>query len=162
MSNYDMPEGFNGYIICPSSHGLWNTETAANNINEILTQFSENHNIDKDNIVIVGHSMGGDGALYLPNSPVFNQEDGFKFKKAAVLTGYPNSEQKYNIPVGLWVDSGSKWALDEYVAPYLDFDGKDKYVNMCYYEHGMVDNETFKLDTNGNGRADIFEWLFDY
>ena len=162
MQNYNLENGFNGYIVCPSANkGSWDNEDSAKDIEAILEEFSKTHKIDKDNIVIVGHSLGGSGALYMADSETFKKPDGFKFKKAAALTGYPSTQKQYDIPIGLWVDSGSKYLLDNNVLPNLDINGKDKYVDLVGQAHGQIDNIAFTQDTNNNGKADLLEWLFE-
>ncbi|MBQ7286222.1 MAG: hypothetical protein IJW73_00500, partial [Candidatus Gastranaerophilales bacterium] len=163
FADYQM-ENFNGYIICPSlNRGSWEHESVATDLDEILNSFSKTHNIDPNNIVIAGHSLGGSGVLYMTQQERFKDDDGFKFKKAAVLTGYPDGKEytDFDMPVGLWVDHGSYKGLDRYVGKYLDYENGDIRVDYTKVRHDKVDNTAFAQDSDGDGRADLIEWLFD-
>ncbi len=164
FNNYNLDKGFNGYIICPTlNRGNWDNENVAKDIDEILNSFSQNHNIDPNNIVIAGHSLGGTGALYMADSETFKDDVGFKFQRSAVLTGYPQKPKdgKYDIPIGLWVDSGSKYLLNNNVLPSLNLYGEDKYVDWVGKSHGQIDNLAFTEDLDADGKADLIEWLFN-
>ena len=158
MNEYGLDEGFNGYIICPTAQGNWNNESSAQKIDQILTTFGETHNIDANNIVVVGHSMGGTGALYMADSEVFKDNEGYSFSKAAAITGYPNKQNDYDIPVALYADSGSKNALQNH---NLDANSDDLYVDWVGESHTNMDNRAFTEDADGDGKADLLEWLFD-
>lgn len=164
MDDYNLDQGFTGYIICPSlNRSKWDSDAVAQDIDEILNTFSQTHNIDANNIVIAGHSLGGTGALYMADSEIFKDDEGYKFSRAAAMTGYPEKKHtdKYDIPVGLWVDSGSEYLLNHNVVPSLDLNGEDKYVDLVGKAHTQIDNIAFTQDTDNNGRADLIEWLFN-
>ncbi|MBQ8886860.1 MAG: hypothetical protein IJY61_04080 [Candidatus Gastranaerophilales bacterium] len=158
MDDYNLPEGFNGYIICPTAQGYWDNERSAENIDQILTTFGETHNIDANNITIVGHSMGGTGALYMADSEVFKDDEGYKFSKAAAITGYSKNQNDYDIPVALYADSTSEYALKDH---NLNADSDDMYVDWVGEAHTNMDNRAFTEDADNDGKADLLEWLFD-
>ena len=60
---------FNAYIICPHLKSTYNTSYWSNkkterNLKELLDKFFEEHNIDKDNVIVTGTSLGGQGTIY--------------------------------------------------------------------------------------------------
>ena len=158
MDEYNLAEGFNGYIICPTAQGYWDNERSAQNIDQILNTFAQTHKIDANNITVVGHSMGGSGALYMADSEVFKDDEGFKFKKAAAITGYPNAKNDYDIPVALYADNTSVNALKDHL---LNPDSEDMYVDWVGEAHTNMDNRAFTEDADGDGKADLLEWLYD-
>lgn len=158
-------EGFNAYVLCPHlawrwNFGNWRNQYAVNHLQQLLDTIIENYNIDINNIIIVGHSLGGDGAMYmaceLPNY----------FSKLVVLSGYwssPNLE-KIVIPVRGYVgtvqygeDYGSVYHMTHDFATIF---GKEN-VFMVEASHGEVPKATFTEDKNNNNRSDIIEWMFD-
>ena len=159
MEEYGLDEGFNGYIICPTANRSdWTKDGVAEDVDQILNTFAQTHKIDANNIVVAGHSMGGTGALHLADSEVFKDDEGFKFKKAAAITGYPNAKNDYDIPVALYADSTSEYALKNHL---LNPDSEDMYVDWVGESHTNMDNRAFTEDADGDGKADLLEWLFD-
>ena len=158
MDDYGLAEGFNGYIICPTAQGNWDNASSAQNIDQILNTFGETHKIDPNNIVVVGHSMGGTGALYMADSEVFKDDEGYKISKAAAITGYAETKKDYDIPVALYADSTSEYALKDH---NLNADSNDKYVDWVGEQHTNMDNRAFTEDADGDGKADLLEWLYD-
>lgn len=159
MDDYNLPEGFNGYIICPSANRSdWTKDGVAQDIDQILTTFGQNHKIDANNIVVVGHSMGGTGALNLADNEIFKDNEGYKFSKAAALTGYPTTDKDYEIPVAIYADNTSKNYLEGH---NLNANSEDLYVDYTSVGHTNVDNTAFTQDADNDGKADLLEWLFD-
>ena len=59
-------DNFSAYILCPqltSPKGQWSASAMAT----LLTKFKKEYNVDKDNIIISGHSLGGNSAVILAN-----------------------------------------------------------------------------------------------
>lgn len=80
-------QGFNAYVICPHlsenyNTGRWNKESTRDNLKALLDKFIEEHNIDVDRIIVVGHSLGEQCALYMAYElPEY-------FSRCVVLSGY--------------------------------------------------------------------------
>ncbi len=94
---------FNGYIIMPQSTGGWTDK--GQEVRDIVNEFAQTHAIDRENIAIGGHSMGGIGALAMAGS----NDDHF-FSSALVLSGYNpggNYLKNINIPVIGFGESGN-------------------------------------------------------
>ena len=73
-------EGFSAYVICPrifNPRGQWSAGSVAN----LLDYFISQHNVDTNNIVIMGHSLGANSALILAKQmPEY-------FSKAVICSG---------------------------------------------------------------------------
>lgn len=152
-------EDFNGYILCPQLTGqynvkYWNNSTAEGYIRNLLNNFQETHAVDKENIAIAGHSLGGMGTLYMAK----NMDD--VFSKAAVLSGYDVGidTSDINIPIVGYV--GTKESQYEMNNLFTNKLGEDSLITV-EADHSGVPAKVFNRDTDGNGRSDLIEWLFD-
>lgn len=168
--------GFRAYIICPQldgnyNPGAWCVEQSATNLNNLLTQFISENNIDRNNIIIMGHSLGGQGALYMAHHFNGDQYPAL-FTKCVVLSGYnPNKKEndpvdirEIAIPIIAYVgmkhtgeDSSSvNFSLSK-LAPII---GESSVISLPT-THGELPRVVLSLDENNNNRADIIEWCFD-
>ena len=161
FANYKQ-EDFNGYVLCPNlTSGTWQSENSAQAIEEMIADFAKTHNIDEENIALVGHSFGGSGALFMANSQTFNGSGRYRLKSAAALTGYPARKYNdFNIPVTIYADADSYGILSERATSALKESDGDQYFDYRSVEHGLVDNVALTADKDGNGKADLFEWLY--
>lgn len=79
-------EGFGAYILCPQLtngySGTWSDENATDKLQAVLDKVIQEYNIDTNNVVITGHSLGGIGALYMAHNL------SSYFSKCAVFSGY--------------------------------------------------------------------------
>ena len=158
-------EGFNSYIICPHLTGNWNfgnwcTDSAKNNLKALLDKFILEHNVDTDNIVIAGHSLGGQGAMYMA------YELKYYFSRCAVLNGYcPGIDiSEITIPtigcVGqfhLREDACSIYYMESSFASVF---GSENLFSIPA-SHGEVPKVAFNVDENDNDRSDLVEWMLD-
>lgn len=157
-------EGFNCYILCPHLAGdwwanRWNKSDSKENLKELLDWFIENYNVDTENIILMGHSLGGQGALYM----ALELEE--YFSKCVVLSGYTsgidNSEIK--IPTIGYVGksaSGEDSASESYMRNYFEPIFGADYTFFINASHGGVPKRAMKFDENENGRSDLVEWMF--
>ncbi len=155
--------GFNAYIICPHLSGNWNTgrwnaENTKNNLKNLLDTFINQHNIDAERIIIVGHSLGGQGAQYMAH------ELKEYFKKCVVLSGYnPGVDIKeITIPTIAYVGTtgaGEDGTSVNYTMSHLlETFGKDN-VFSIQSSHGDLPYIAFNLDNDGNSNSDLVEWM---
>lgn len=58
-------KNFNAYVICPklTKGGYWGNNKSS--LQKLLDKFLAEHNVDKDNIILSGHSEGGNGVLFI-------------------------------------------------------------------------------------------------
>lgn len=156
-------EGFDAYILCPHLAGAWNTrvwnaEKTKNNLENLLVMFIEEYNIDTDNIVVIGHSLGGQGALYMAH-----ELDEY-FSKCVVLSGYSSGidNSEITIPTIGFVgtracgeDKNSINYMENYFVPVF---GEENYFSLDT-SHGGVPKSAMTIDNNENGRSDLVEWM---
>lgn len=156
-------QGFNAYVICPHlsgdyNTGRWNKESTRDNLRELLDKFIEEHNIDTDRIIVVGHSLGGQGALYMAH-----ELPGY-FSRCVVLSGYnPGIDiTEIKIPTIGFVgtknageDEGSISYMKKY---FMEVFGDE---NTFFFEtsHSGVPNAVFSFDTDDDDKSDLVEWM---
>ncbi|MBQ4646850.1 MAG: hypothetical protein IJB79_05845 [Candidatus Gastranaerophilales bacterium] len=165
-------EGFRGYILCPGlKSGLWASDYAVECVDEILTSFSETHNIMEDNVSLAGHSLGGQGTIYMLAHNTFNDGVGFDFHRGAVISGYnlgfgSNSggwesleDKEIRSYLAQWEDSASSWAMEHYLHPIIGEENVISGETVAGTGHGDIDREAFHLDQDGDGISDLLDWL---
>lgn len=156
-------QGFNAYVICPHltgsyNTGRWNKESTKDNLQELLDKFIKDHNIDLDRIIVVGHSLGGQGALYMAHElPEY-------FSRCVVLSGYnPGIDiSEIEIPTIGFVgtenageDAGSVSYMKKY---FMEVFGDE---NTFFFEtsHSGIPNAVFSFDTDDDDKSDLVEWM---
>ena len=147
----------------PQTPNNWNDK--GQEIRAIVNEFSQTHAIDRDNIVIAGHSLGGSGTLKIASE----NSDHF-FSRALILSASNTIEavvNKVNIPVYGASGNGEGYTADlvKTIAKNNKNKGNDyePYYRSVNTVHGSVPAYAFNIDENGNGCADLFELLFpDY
>ncbi len=165
--NGGFAEGFRGYIICPVlQKGNWgdrhnsdssNQSKAERGLRSIVNNFQKTHKVDKNNIALTGHSLGGIGTIYMAK----HMQD--VFSRAAVLSGYEAGDNNGVIDIG---------TLEKEI-PIMGFAGDHgdggalKYMNGKFTnlvtvnaDHGGVPRAALLYDANNNGRSDLLEFLF--
>lgn len=78
-------DGFGAYVLCPhlqESNGYWNTDENVSRLKGLLDYFISKYNVDTENIVLMGNSRGGTGAMYIGNYLADY------FSKCVVCSGY--------------------------------------------------------------------------
>ena len=152
-------KNFRGYIICPQlpSGGSWCRKQTEKSVRNVLKEFQSTHNVDKDNISLIGFSLGGAGALYLAN------EMSDVFKKAVTLSPYEpgNLGQSMKIPTKAFAGGNDD------TTPRNMTNGKLKRIlgaENCKIipgkVHGKLPAAVLCTDADRNGCSDIIEWLF--
>lgn len=162
MNNWIL-NGFNAYVICPQLTGNWNTgrwnsETTKTNLQNLLDKFIANHNIDSEYVIVVGHSLGGQGALYMAH------ELSEYFTKCVVLSGYSSGIDigEITIPTIGYVGT-TRAGEDGSSVNYMQYSvaevfGKEN-VFSIETSHGELPNVVFNFDTDSNGNSDVVEWM---
>ncbi|MBE7704174.1 MAG: hypothetical protein E7Z90_00005, partial [Cyanobacteria bacterium SIG29] len=155
---------FNGYIIAPhlasGYEDTWIGDKAEANLRQLLNDFTSTHNVDRNNIALAGNSLGGQGTIYMAGKM------GDVFSRAAVLSGYGQTAvdpSTIKIPIRGYVGTTSKGEdPDSIYYMQKNFGAKIGEENITQIEasHNGLTNAVFNLDTDGNGVADVLEWLF--
>ena len=154
-------QNFNGYIICPHATGDFNTkdwkgEDAVENIRTLVDDFTSTHNVDSDRISIAGHSAGGIGAeniaLAMPDV----------FKRVAVLSGYSSSKDITGLDAEVRGYVGTNDC--QYSKAYMDGQFQEEVgegkLTTLKSSHAGLPKAVFNLDADGDGKADVLEFLF--
>ena len=162
INNWSL-DGFNAYILCPHLTGeydnTWNTSASKTNLQKLLDAFVAEYNIDMDNIVIAGHSLGGQGVLYMTHEmPDY-------FNRAAVLSGYdPDiNESEITTPIMNYIgthDAGEDATSIRYTMTTLATTFGHNNTVQIESSHGDLPLNVFTLDTTGDNESDIIKWLF--
>lgn len=152
MENWTL-EGFNAYVICPQLTGRfgnasWDNPTSVGYVMALLDEFIFKHNVDRDKVVISGHSLGGQGALYMAH-----EMPGY-FSACASLSPYDSHIDMSEIesPVIAYIDS-------PYYAEEIQKMFDEDSIITLNTSHWNVPNEAFNLDEDGNNRSDLIEWM---
>ena len=94
-------ENFSAYILCPKFPGnsvnqWWDPQE----IQQLLDKILEEYNVDRDNVVIVGHSFGGGNTWKIANAlPSY-------FSKAVICSGYFDGSTLLPMPTQWYVGTG--------------------------------------------------------
>ena len=163
INKWDM-EGFNSYILCPHLVGdwwanRWNKEEAKESLKKLLDWFISNYNVDTENIIIIGHSLGGQGALYMAHEL---QE---YFSKCVVFSGYVSGidNSEIEIPIIGYVGksaSGEDGTSENYMRNHFETVFGEDHTFFINASHSGVPKRAMHFDENENGCSDLVEWMF--
>ncbi len=151
---------FNGYIMFPVScveEGLdsWEVQDDFDMIKNQMEDFQSTHAVDPNNIAIAGHSQGGIGVL-----KVVKQMPGV-FRSAAVMSGYAKEgidPMDMGIPVYGFVGN-----LEKDRGANIDMKKEYDPSKLRIYStsgHSSIASRAFSEDLDGDGNADIIQYLF--
>ena len=165
VSDWDLQD-FNGYIIVPTLNDSyipnWFNENAEKYVRGVVESFQENHTVNKDMIFVGGHSLGGQGALYMAE----HVDD--IFSKAFVMSGYADEVGRYdvnNISIPMIGYVGRSNSGETSDSGYMDsfFRNKvgDENLVKIKRAHGKVPINAFRLDADGDRKSDLIEWLLE-
>lgn len=156
-------EGFNSYILCPHLKGNWNfgnwcKPSAKDSLQSLIDKFILEHNVDTDNIFIIGHSLGGQGAMYMAH------ELQSYFSKCVVLSGYSSETDNSEITIPTIGYVGQVHLGEDACSIYYmenSFSSEFGRQNLFSIEasHGEVPKVAFSIDENNNNRSDLVEWI---
>lgn len=109
--------GFRAYVVAPHlARGDWNQNGVRQEVIEIIDEVIANYNIDSNNVILVGASLGTGGVIDLAsNLPEY-------FSKGVMLSGYNFADvSNITIPIvcyaGTSDDSGCINAMNNYFIP---------------------------------------------
>lgn len=162
LNNWTL-EGFNTYVLCPQLTGQWNPGAwylpdSKENLQILIDKFISEYNVDTNNIIITGHSLGGQGAMYMAHElPEY-------FSKLVVLSGYgPNIDiTEITIPtigyVGMNYYGEDPSSVRYMYGSFAPVFGKENTIWMKS-SHGDLPRFAFNEDKDENGRSDLIEWM---
>lgn len=151
---------FNGIVVLCASDRCYSDDIAANYVNDIMSELSENYDVDGKNMAYVGFSLG---SYRVPNfvlNPEFNGEDAqYHFQSVLAIDGAGSA----------WRGEETYKQLEENGIKSLAFIGSQRtemintgldYVDLNA-SHGLCDDITFTMDNDGDGNPDVIKWLFE-
>ena len=162
MENWTL-EGFNAYVLCaqlsnPFNNGTWNNPTSMQYVKDLLDNFISEHNVNRNKVYILGHSLGAVGSVYMAHEmPEY-------FAACVAMCPYYQGFDitEIAIPVMIYVGSpggGEDEISYRYALKIQDALGDDSVI-VFPTSHGGVPKMAFNLDQNENNRSDLIEWLF--
>lgn len=159
--------GVNAYIVCPQlqwggtyASDTWCLDSRANNIKALIDYLVKIYNVDTNRIYLVGHSLGGEGVMYMAS-----KLPGY-FAACASLSPYNCGINPYTYDseiITIAGDVGYGEAQGCIIASnyYANIIGKEN-VYFTKSSHGNLPKIVFTADDDHNGKADIMEWFFKH
>jgi hypothetical protein len=150
-------DGFNAYVICPHVSGkwysgLWVSDKTVNNLYSLLDKFIKENNVDKNKIILTGHSQGARGVLYVPSKRLDF------FSALVVLSGF---DAVNDISVLKHIPAkGYSEGYGYMKTTFVNTFGKENYMDIMT-SHGDIPNKAFNLDVNKDNKSDLVEWMLN-
>lgn len=158
--------GEDTYIVCPQLTGFgysdsWSCPETAEKLFDLIDYLKENYNIDENRISIEGHSLGGQGALYMAAHPracfsavvlVSAYDPGVSFQHVdTAVRGYTGSPYLPS-PREDWTSFNFMNEAFEKV-----FGLENWYIKSCsHYDIPMV---ALQQDADFDGHSDLIKWM---
>lgn len=161
LNNWEL-EGFNAYILFPHLTGeynakRWNNEEAVSNLKALLDDILLEYDIDREKVIVVGHSIGGQGALYMAlKLPDY-------FSKAVSCSGFDiyTEELNFTIPVRAYVGTADNQASIAFTKHKLSRIIGDENIFVLDTDHSGVPFKAFTQDSDNNNCSDLVEWMLE-
>lgn len=157
-------DGIQAYIVCPHLSGgckldSWNNPKAAELLFDLIDDLVATHNIDPDRIAIQGHSLGGQGALYMAAQPRA------KFCAVAVVSGFePYTDlSAIHAPIRGYIGTpgaGESRTSSRYMKKLFAnrFGSENLFIRSV--SHDQIPITAFREDLDGDNKSDLVEWMF--
>ena len=161
LNNWNL-DGFNAYVICPHLTGAyrsnWANQTSLKNLNALIDKFIASHKIDKDKIMLSGHSMGGLGSMYV----AYHSPD--RYSSLAVMSGYNPGVDLNGIKIPTVAYVGTPAAGEDsssYNFTVGTFKNKFGEANTFVRNatHGGLPKAAYTEDLNKDNKSDLMEWM---
>ena len=159
-------QGFEAYFVCPQMTGLgyapsWNCPQSADNLFALIDYLKEHYPIDETKIILEGHSLGGQGVLYMAADPRAC------FSAVVPISAYDPNVSCYGITAKVRGYTGSPyipapredWTSYRFMEQVFKeiFGLENWHIKSCsHYDIPMV---AFEEDLDGNGQSDLIEWM---
>lgn len=160
MNNWKLT-GFNAYVVCPQLYGRWNTghwysSDAAEYVMELLDYLVGAYPVDTENVVLVGFSAGGMGALYMV------EENPDYFSKLVVMSAPDSGAGSLeNIAIPTVGCSEMEISYNSFMNDaFPKAFGADSVRYYCV-KHIEVPHAAFNDDADNDQRSDLVEWMFE-
>lgn len=161
LNNWNL-DGFNAYVICPHLTGAyrssWANQTSLKNLNALIDKFIASHKIDKEKIMLSGHSMGGLGSMYV----AYHSPD--RYSSLAVMSGYNPGVDLNGIKIPTVGYVGTPAAGEDsssYNFTVGTFKNRFGEANTFVRNatHGGLPKAAYTEDLNKDNKSDLMEWM---
>ena len=158
--------GFDAYIVCPQLTGFglsdtWSCQESADNLFALIDYLKAHYNIDETRISMEGHSLGGQGVLYMAADPRAC------FSAVVPVSGYDPRVDCSGITAAMRGFTGSPylptpredWTSFEFMTSVFEehFGSENLFMKNCsHYDIPMV---ALEEDADGDGRSDLIDWM---
>ena len=155
----------NAYVVCPHLTGeghpqSWNRKESADQLFDLISTILENFPIDENRIILEGHSMGAQGALYMAADQradfsavvVLDAYDpGVDIGKIdAVVRGYTSDFEKY---------PESRHYYDYMKKAFGDTFQKENWFVIKDASHDSLPRAIFTMDRDHDKQSDLITWM---
>jgi pimeloyl-ACP methyl ester carboxylesterase len=152
--------------IAPQTNGEWGyTDAHFETIKVGIEYALSKYNIDKSNIVLMGHSWGGRGTINI--SYAMQKKYSHNYFSAIVTMSpvyvdgpYPQKEQEgsYNYFSKMKIRGYSEYSKTNGFFDWLN--KSDEYFYMKNINHSDIPYKSLSIDDNNDGVSDLMYWLF--
>ena len=153
-------------IIAPHTGNKWVTDSEFEMVKQSIDWAKSYYNIDLDNVVLMGHSMGGRGVVFLSYGMYHKYNKSF-FSAIVAMTcnvagAYPsdNGQDGYNYfskvkKIRVYSEASES-------SGFLNWLGRsDQFVYLPNTNHGSVPYNSMTKDENNDGVSDLINWVFN-
>ena len=155
----------NAYVVCPQltgkyNAGTWNTPMAADLIFDLIESLKKDYDIDTNRIILEGHSMGAQGALYIA------ADSRASFSAVIVLDAYDPGVDLTNITSEVrgytsdpLVHPQSKHYHDYMKELFNSTFQKENWFVVKSASHDSLPKAVFTMDKDHDKQSDTITWL---
>lgn len=152
-------------IIAPHTGNQWTTDKEFEMVKQSIDWAKMYYNIDTDNVVLMGHSMGGRGVVFLSYGMYHKYKKNF-FSAIVAMTcnvkgAYPtdNPTDGYNYFSKVNKIRVYSEAIES--SGFLDWLGRSNQFIHLNSNHGAVPYNAMAQDLNNDGVSDLVNWIFN-
>ncbi len=153
-------------IIAPHTGNKWNTDKEFEMVKQSIDWAKSYYNIDTDNVVLMGHSMGGRGVVFLSYGMYHKYNKSF-FSAIVAMTcnvagAYPTDNATDGYNYFSKVNKIRVYSEASEASGFLNWLGRsDQFVYLKNTNHGAVPYNAMAQDLNNDGVSDLINWAFN-
>lgn len=163
-------EYFNAIVLAPhnikQSKG-WKNSTDADKLKKFVDYMISKYNLNKNKIILSGHSLGGAGVMYMSSIyqntfaaivPISVHEDVNDYKNSSNYF-IKNISYFSRIPIRIYSEESSFYKnITNHI--YNSINNPDKFKKTFDTAHGRVPYSAYTFDSDKNGKSDLLEWIY--
>lgn len=147
-------EGFNAYVLAPNlKRDNWSDIGAE--LYSLINEVVDSKKINKNKIVIIGHSLGADGAIYMANTYTDY------FSAAVILSGYGgslNNIKAKNLPIRGYTSNSDSENTRKYMSGYFK-STIGSATNLGNVVHGQIPEAAFGTKSDKYNQSELIVWM---